>query len=89
MNWVCAHCKSEVEDDRMYCDVCERPKRPERIAELEALVTKLTRAVDVLYWGSPELHKVAENCFSGCASTQRENSEELRDFLRSESLKIR
>jgi len=45
-----------------------------------------TRLVDALkiyyYMGDEEINRLAENAFSGCAGTQRENQYELRDFLK-------
>jgi len=54
-------------------------------------VTKLDRLVDalkVLYYGmegddDEDLLRLAENAFSGCAGTQRENQQELKEFLES------
>ena len=44
------------------------------------------RLVDALkiyyYMGDEEINRLAENAFSGCAGTQRENQHELRDFLK-------
>ena len=48
-------------------------------------IKKLTRAVEILYHGSPELQQVAENAFSGCASTQRDNAYELKEYLEGKS----
>jgi hypothetical protein len=45
-------------------------------------VNKIISALSVLYFGAEdELKRVAENVFSGCASTQRENPKELELFL--------
>jgi len=50
--------------------------------KLTQLIDSLTRALCVLYHGSDEhLTRLAENEFSGCASTQREHPTELNDYL--------
>lgn len=45
---------------------------------------ELIDALKVLYYGlesGDELIRLAENAFSGCAGTQRENQFELKDYL--------
>ena len=44
---------------------------------------RLVDALRVYYHAEDEeLNRLAENAFSGCAGTQRENQHELRDFLK-------
>jgi hypothetical protein len=46
-------------------------------------LARLISVLRVYYPGSDEgLNRLAENAFSGCASTQREKTHELRDFLK-------
>jgi hypothetical protein len=53
-----------------------------RIQELEIENAKLRSACAVLYFGSDEYFQwLAENAYSGCASTQRESQNELRKVL--------
>jgi len=50
--------------------------------ELEEENARLRRACSVLYHGVDEdLQRLAENEYSGCASTQRDNVHELRKVL--------
>jgi hypothetical protein len=50
---------------------------------------KALRALAVLYYGADEeMQRLAENEFSGCASTQRNKLNELESFLKIESRKL-
>ena len=50
---------------------------------------KILRACSVLYYGADEeMQRLAENEFSGCASTQRHKLDELQTFLKDEAKKM-
>jgi hypothetical protein len=52
------------------------------IAERDARIEKLKRVCSVLYFGAEDyLRKLAENEYSGCASTQRKTQTELKELL--------
>jgi hypothetical protein len=71
----------EIQESLMAKDAHIKALRETMVATMEEKddrIEKLTRACSVLYFGSEDyLRRLAENEYSGCASTQRKELKEL------------